>query len=175
MRCTGPDACSDDIVSAQLPWSLEDAVRQQVTGLTPAERSIIEALAVFGQPAGFEVLIEITGCDEQELITHLRGLVERGVLVEPRDDRLWFGHALVAESVTQQLLGRERRQLHERCFDTLSRIAPEDHAALAHHAGGAGRFEEIIGIARVGARAYLDRGSSFQALRLCLPGAGGEW
>jgi DNA-binding NarL/FixJ family response regulator len=170
LRCCGPEACSDDIVSAQLPWSLEEAVRQQLTGLTQSERAIIESLAVFGQPGGFEVLTDLTGFEERELLGHLRGLVERGVLVEPRDDRLWFGHALVAESVTNQLLGRERRRLHERCFDTLSRIAPEDYAALAMHASGAGRFDEIIAIARTGARAYLDRGSSFQALRLACQG-----
>gem|GEM_PF-2257903 len=174
MRCCGPDMCSDDIVGAQLPWSLEEAVRQQLAGLTPQERSIVEVLAVFGQPAGFEALTSITGFDERELLTHLRGLFERGVVVEPRDDRLWFGHALVAESVTHQLLGRERRRLHEACFETLSRIAPEDHAALAHHAQGAGRFEEIVGIARVGARAYLDRGATFQALRLACEGLGEE-
>jgi DNA-binding CsgD family transcriptional regulator len=168
MRCA--DAEADDIFEVQLPWSLEEAVRQQLADLTPSERVLIDALAVFAQPAGFEVLTAITGLDEDQLLSQLRGLVERGVIVEPRDDRLWFGHALVADSVLHQLLGRERRRLHERCFETLGRVAPDDFAGLAHHAHGAGRYDEIVDIAVRGARSYLDRGSSFQALRLACDG-----
>ncbi len=172
MRFAGPEACSDDIVSAQLPWSLEEAVRQQVANLTPQERVIIEVLAVFGQPAGFEELAAVTGLGDVELVTHLRALVTQGVIEETRHDRLWFGHALLAESVIHQLLGRERRRLHEACFQTISRLAPDDFAALALHAEGAGRYDEIAALARAGSRAYLDRGSSFQALRLATVGLG---
>ena len=48
MRFAGPDACSDDIIDAQLPWSLAEAVRVQVAALSPQERTIVEVLAVFG-------------------------------------------------------------------------------------------------------------------------------
>jgi DNA-binding NarL/FixJ family response regulator len=170
MRFADADACSSDIFEVQLPWSLEEAVRHQLADLTSSERVLIDALAVFAQPAGFEILTGITGLDEDQLIAQLRGLVERGVIVEPRDDRLWFGHALVADTVLHQLLGRERRRLHERCFETLERVAPDDFAGLARHAHGAGRYDEIVQIAVRGARSYLDRGSSFQALRLACDG-----
>lgn len=78
MRCAGPDACSLDFITAQLPWSLEEAVRQQLNGLTDAERTIVEALAVFGQPAGFDVLTAVTCFDERSLLGHLRPMVNRG-------------------------------------------------------------------------------------------------
>ena len=105
--CAAPTSIGAATTSStsQLPWSLEEAVRQQLADLTPSERVLIDALAVFAQPAGFEVLTAITGLDEDQLLGQLRGLVERGVIVEPRDDRLWFGHALVADSVLHQLLG----------------------------------------------------------------------
>jgi DNA-binding NarL/FixJ family response regulator len=170
MRFADAGLCSTAVFDVQLPWSLEEAVRQQLADLTPGERVIIDALAVFGQPAGFEVLTAVTGLDEDDLLHQLRGLVARGVIVEPREDRLWFGHALVADTVSHQLLGRERRRLHERCFETLARVAPDAHAGLAHHAQGAGRYDEIVDIALRGARAYLDCGSSFQALRLACDG-----
>ncbi|MEO6126100.1 MAG: LuxR C-terminal-related transcriptional regulator [Ilumatobacteraceae bacterium] len=172
MRFAGPDACIDDIVDAQLPWSLEEVVRQQVAALNPQERVIVEVLAVFGQPAGFEQLLAVTDLDERELLANLRALVGKEVVEETRNDRLWFRHALLAESVVQQLLGRERRRLHKRCFETISSLTPDEYAALAHHANGAGRFEDIVAIARVGSRAYLDRGATFQALRLATLGLG---
>ncbi|MFN8020472.1 MAG: LuxR C-terminal-related transcriptional regulator [Acidimicrobiales bacterium] len=170
MRCVGADSCSSDVFDVQLPWSLEEAVRQQLADLSPVERVIVDALAVLAEPSGFEVLRSVSDLDDDALLGGLRGLMARQVVVEPREDRLWFGHALVADAVQHQLLGRERRRLHERCFHTLRDITPDDHAGLARHALGAGRFDEIVEIARRGARQYLDRGASFQALRLACDG-----
>ncbi|MGB8858286.1 MAG: LuxR C-terminal-related transcriptional regulator [Ilumatobacteraceae bacterium] len=166
VRCCGPDACIDDLKTAQLPWSLDEAVRQQLGGLPPDERRVIDALAVFGDPAPFEILLEVSELTDAHLLLALRSLVAQGIVVEPEDDMFWFGHALVADAVQQQLLGRERRRLHERSLSALRAQSEPDHAALARHALGAGQFELIPAIAREGARRYLDRGASFQALRL---------
>jgi DNA-binding CsgD family transcriptional regulator/tetratricopeptide (TPR) repeat protein len=166
VRCCGPDACTDDIATAQLPWSLDEAVRQQLAGLAPDERRLIDALAVFGDPAPFDLLVDISELGDERLLTALRTLAAQTVVVESTDDTFWFAHALVADAVQQQLLGRERRRLHERSFAALKSQPEPDHAALARHALGAGQFELIPGIAREGARRYLDRGASFQALRL---------
>ncbi len=170
MRCIGPDTGGGDVFEVQLPWSLEEAVRHQLAGLGAVERTIVDALAVLAEPSGFEVVAAVASMEDAALLDGLRGLMARGVVVEPRDDRLWFAHALVADSVLHQLLGRERRRLHERCFDVLQGLTPDDHAALARHALGAGRYDEIVTIARRGARQYLDRGASFQALRLACEG-----
>ncbi len=166
MRCCGPAACIDDLKSAQLPWSLEEAVNQQLVALAPEERNVVEALAVFGDPATFEVLGEVSEIDETTLLTALRSLCDRGVIVEHADDVFWFAHVLVSEAVHNQLLGRERRALHERALAALGHNPSPDHAALARHAQGAGRFELIPEIAREGAPRYLASGASFQALRL---------
>ncbi|HTH04624.1 MAG TPA: AAA family ATPase, partial [Ilumatobacteraceae bacterium] len=166
VRTCGSDACIDDLRSTALPWSLDEAVRQQLGGLQPDERRVLDALAVFGDPAPFELLRDVGELDEDRLLVALRDLVANNVLVEPADDSFWFSHALVADAIRQQLLGRERRRLHERAFAALRSSPSPDHAALARHALGAGQFDLIPAIAREGARRYLDRGASFQALRL---------
>ena len=166
VRCCGPDACIDDLKTAQLPWSLDEAVRQQLSSLPADERRVIDALAVFGDPAPFDILRDVCELSDDSLLPALRSLATQSIVVESDDDTFWFGHALVADSVQQQLLGRERRRLHERSFAALKAQAEPDHAALARHALGAGQFELIPAIAREGARRYLDRGASFQALRL---------
>jgi len=170
MRCLGPDTCSADIFDVQLPWSLEEAVRQQLADVSAVERAVIDVLAVLAGPAPFDVVVAASQLTDGEVLIALRELMAREVVVELREDRLWFGHALVADTVLHQLLGRERRRIHERCFDALQRLAPDDHAGLARHAWGAGRFDEIVGIAQRGARRYLDRGQTFQALRLACDG-----
>ncbi len=166
IRVIGPDACIDDLASAQLPWSLDDAVRHQLSGLQPDERRALEALAVFGRPTSFDLISAVTDLGESELLEVLRGLVIGGLVIEVSDDHFWFDHALVADTIVQQLLGRERRRLHQRAFDAMSALDHPDASALARHAQGAGRYDDLIAIARASARTYLQKGASFQALRL---------
>ena len=74
--------------------------------------------------------------NEQELIGHLRGLVDRGLITEDRPDEFVFRHALVRDAVEDQLLGRERRRLHEAALAALRDSGSADIAALAKHAAG---------------------------------------
>src|SRR5207244_1195317 len=69
-------------------------------------------------------------------------------------------------AVADHLLGRERRRRHEKALGVLLESGSDDWAALAHHAAGAGRYDELLDVARQGARHYLRVGSSHQALRL---------
>lgn len=170
IRCCGHGACSEDLLSVQLPWSLDEAVRQQLAEMPVAERRVIDALAVFGGPASFEMISAISDTDEAGLLVALRELVGRSIVVEVSDDLFWFTHALTADSVYQQLLGRDRRRLHERALAALRSQPGADYASLARHAQGAGAFEQVAGIAREGAPRYLARGASFQALRLASDG-----
>ena len=68
VRCCGRGACSEDLLSVQLPWSLDEAVRQQLAEMPAAERRVIDALAVFGGSASFEMISAICELDETELL-----------------------------------------------------------------------------------------------------------
>lgn len=170
LRVVGPRAIVSDLLEAELPWSLEEAVRQQVEGLDHGRRRVVEALAVYGRAASFEALLTVTEIDDDDLLSDLRSLVGSGVVVEVSDDQFWFSHALVADAIVHQLLGRERRRLHERCFEAVRRAPVLDHASLAYHAQGAGRHDEVPAIARRGADRYLQKGLTFSALRLAAEG-----
>jgi DNA-binding CsgD family transcriptional regulator len=160
------DTDPECLASRPLPWSLAELVRRQLDGLGPGHRRVVEAAAVLGRRAGFDVLASMLQSSEDDLIANLRELVEREVLVEAADDEFRFRHALVREAVERQLLARERRRLHERALEALQEACCGDLADLARHADGAGRHEEFVDLARQGVRHYLSRGSSFQALAL---------
>jgi DNA-binding CsgD family transcriptional regulator len=170
VRFCRADSFADDVLTAELPWSLDEVVRQQISGLAVDERLTIEIMAVYGRAIAFDTLCMVADFDEARALVALRSLIERAVIVESSDDRFWFVHALVADAVSGQLIGRERRRLHERCFEAERVSTSPDPWTLARHAGGAGRFEKIIEIARDGAPRYLARGGSFQALRLAADG-----
>ena len=160
------EADPDQLIAQPLPWNLGEIVRAQLEELEPAERRILEAAAVLGRRVSFDVLAAVTGTEEGELIQLLRALVAAGMLVEAENDVFSFRHALAREAIEADLLGRERRRLHEAALDALQRIDSDDLASIAHHAHGAGRYEDLVRAARAGVSRYLDSGSPYQALEL---------
>ena len=74
----------------------------------------------------------------------LRSLIANGMLVEIEDDVFSFRHALAREAIEADLLGREKRRLHEQALAALRDVGRDDLGAIAHHALGAGRYDEMI-------------------------------
>lgn len=161
---------AEELASAQLPWSLDEAVHQQLGGLEPEERRVVDAIAIYGQGASFDAVKHIADLDDITLTHALQVLRDLHVVYETADERFWFTHALVASSVSRSMLGRERRRLHGRAFDAVRDADTLNYAALAEHAEGAGRDDEVPAIARTGAARYLEHGATFQALRLAAAG-----
>lgn len=149
-----------------LPWSLAEVLREQIDELDSASTRIVEAAAVLGHRVPFDLLAAVTGAGEDELIDVLRTLVTRGILVESGEDEFSFRHALVREALTGQMLGRQRRRLHEAALEVLLGGGASDPALVAHHAHAAGRYDDMIAAARRGAELYLAIGSAYQALQL---------
>ncbi|MEV7629070.1 AAA family ATPase [Actinoplanes sp. NPDC089786] len=154
------------LVEQPLPWRLADVLRRQVDGLEPVSHRVAEAAAVLGQRIPFDLLAGVTGTGEDELIAVLRDLVTRGVLVESGEDEFAFRHALVREAIADQMLGRQRRRLHETALEVLLGGGSSDPALVAHHARGAGRYDDLVAAARQGTELYLSIGSAYQALQL---------
>ena len=156
----------DALLDSPLPWSVSEVLRRQLEGIDPHSQRIIEAAAVLGHRVPFDLLAAVTGAGEAELITALRDLVDRGGLVESGDDEFMFRHALVREAISGQLLGRQRRRLHEAALDALLAAGSADPAMVAHHAQRAGRYDDMVTAARAGTSLYLSIGSPYQALQL---------
>ncbi|WP_203987282.1 ATP-binding protein [Virgisporangium aurantiacum] len=149
-----------------LPWNLADTLRRQLDELDHTQERVIEAAAVLGRKVPFDLLAVVTGLAEDDLIEVLRELVRRGLLVELGDDEFGFRHALAREAISEQLLGRQRRRLHELAYETLAAADDSDVALIAHHAKGAGRYDDMVAAVRRGVEKYLRMGSTYQALQL---------
>ncbi len=149
-----------------LPRSLAETIRLQLDELAEDERDLLAVAAVLGGRFEFDLLAAASGETEIEIIRKLRPVVARRIVVEDEVDVFRFRHELVRESILSWLLGRERRQLHERAFHALKVARPDDYAELARHATGASRIEDLVDLAPKGVQHYLAIGSTYQALRL---------
>jgi len=158
------------LANMPLPWNLSEVVLRHLDDLTPEERQVVDAAAVLGSRFPFDVLAAVVGMGEDELIPILRRLVAVALLIEDEPDVFSFRHALTREAIAGQLLGRERRRLHERALAVLCELDSDDFAAMAHHAQGAGRFDEVVDFARRGAARYLRQGLTQHALGLAEQG-----
>jgi DNA-binding CsgD family transcriptional regulator len=170
LLATAGDADPERLVDLPLPWNLSEAVLRRLDHLGPAQRRVVEAAAVLGERIPFDLLAAVTGSDENELIDTLRKLVADGVVMEDEPDVFRFRHALTREAIAGELLGRERRRLHEKALAGLQEAGSSDWAAIAWHARGAGRYDDLVTAARTGAAHYLQRGASLEALRLAEEG-----
>lgn len=166
LMATSPAHPTCDFDDMPLPWTVSELVRSQYEDLDPEVRRIVAAASELGRRVPFDVLAAVTETSEERLIDLLRAAVDSGLLVETEPDVFGFHHEIAREAIASNLLGRERRRLHQAALDVLRSAASADHAALARHARGAGRFDEMVQEARLGAHEALARGSSYQALQL---------
>ena len=164
------DLSIEDIETAPLPWTVAEAVRRQVDGLDPDVRAVVSAMSVLGRRVAFDLLAAVTAEDERLLIEHLRTAVDAGLIVEADADVFSFHHDLAREAIHSGLLGREQRRLHEAALAAMRADGSQDHIGLAQHARGAGRYDEMVQEARLGAQASLRLGSTYQALQLAETG-----
>jgi ATP/maltotriose-dependent transcriptional regulator MalT len=155
-----------DLADLPLPWTVAELLRDAVLALTDDERVVIESAAVLGQRVPFDLLARVTGSSEGSLIDSLRGLVAAGLLVEDEDDVFAFRHALVGETVSAGLLGRERRRIHEAALAVLLEADEPDDVAIAHHAAAAGAVGVMLDAVRRAATDAVRRGAAYQALEL---------
>lgn len=166
LMASSPGFPTCDTTSMPLPWTVSEVVRSQFDDLDHDVRRIVAAASELGRRVPFDVLAAVTETSEDHLIPLLRVAVDSGLLVETEPDVFGFHHEIAREAIAGSLLGRERRRLHQTALDVLRAAGSVDHTAMARHANGAGRFDEMVEEARLGAHESLARGSSYQALQL---------
>ena len=146
---TREDALERTAASAlRIPRSVQDAVQRRLAALSPAARETLALAAVAGQRWDFDLLQELTGQDETDLLAVVKELIAAQLVVEESADRFAFRHALTREAVYAELLARERRALHGRIARTIEqqRAAVLDTYLpdLCYHYAEAGDWEHAL-------------------------------
>jgi DNA-binding SARP family transcriptional activator len=111
---------------SSVPAGVRDVVRYRLAGLPDAVQGVLQLAAVLGEDVDLELLGE-GALDALEVAT------ARGFLVEVGPGRFRFAHALVRDTLYQDLSRSRRARWHATIAEALERSRPGDVEALAHH------------------------------------------
>jgi class 3 adenylate cyclase len=141
----GAIAVARPLAEARLPTTVQGVLAARIDRLAPAEKDLLQTLAVIGREFPLGLVRKVSGRPEAELdgmLAHLQSaefIYEQPALA---DLEYTFKHALTREVAYGSLLGERRKFLHQRIareieqsFAALAEAQPE---LLAQHFGLAG-------------------------------------
>ncbi|MFC6541488.1 BTAD domain-containing putative transcriptional regulator [Nonomuraea salmonea] len=115
-----------------VPAGVRDVIRHRLAGLPGAARTHLRQAAVIGQEVDLDVLTELAG-DEDAVLDSVEFALLAGFLVERDADRLGFAHALVQETLYDDVARARRARWHAAVAGIVERTRPGDVDTIAHH------------------------------------------
>jgi DNA-binding winged helix-turn-helix (wHTH) protein len=129
-----------------IPEGIREVIGKRLNQLSPACNRLLGHAAVIGRQFGLDVLRPLVGeHEDEELDRLLDEAIDAGVLLEDsqRADTFRFRHALIRETLYDELSGTRRARLHARVAETLESLHHADPASyfsqLAYHFAEAAR------------------------------------
>ncbi len=158
------DAASNPSHPLVLPRGVRAVISQRLGKLSPACIRLLRSAAVIGREFGVAVLADVTGRATPDLLAELGEAADVDVIeaVPNLLGRFRFAHALIRDTLYQEVGSTERTRLHRRVGAALERLAafaPDGHLAeIAHHfyeAARGGMVEQALEYAVRAARQAL--------------------
>jgi len=122
-----------------VPGAVQDVVRRRVSRLPTPTQTLLSAASVVGRSFDLDVLAAVVGLPPHDLLDQLEAALDAG-LVDATDvpGRFQFSHALVADTLAEEVNPTRRARIHAATAEALERLRAADlegHLSeLAHHA-----------------------------------------
>ncbi|KPC60802.1 BTAD domain-containing putative transcriptional regulator [Streptomyces chattanoogensis] len=133
-----PDAV--DVLLTRIPTGVREALHQRFAALPEEVLRVLRLCAVIGTEVDTDLLNRTAGEDEP-VAAALESAMRAGLLGEDplHPERLHFTHALVQETLIDELTREDRQRLHARVAEGLSarrlwQVADAEIERVAHHA-----------------------------------------
>jgi DNA-binding SARP family transcriptional activator len=135
-----------------VPGGIRDVIRHRV-GLLPKDTAqVLRLAAVVGRDFDMDVLAQVVGGDEDDVLARVETALRAGLVIDQPEmvGRCRFVHALVRETLYDELSALRRARLHRRVGEALEDRGGADPLELAHHfwraepAGAAGKALEHV-------------------------------
>lgn len=115
-----------------VPPGVRETIRHRLAALTGTARTQLRQAAVIGPEIDLDLLIPLAG-DEQLVLDTVESALLAGFLVEQDADRLRFTHALVHETLYDDIALARRARWHASVAGIIEEVRPDDVTAIAHH------------------------------------------
>ncbi|MGB6452967.1 MAG: BTAD domain-containing putative transcriptional regulator [Streptosporangiaceae bacterium] len=124
--------------SSEVPAGIRDVLLRRIARLPASAQTILRQAAVLGIETDFDVLGSVAGTHDDVLVDAVEAGLLTGLVIEPRPGQVRFAHALVRDTLYQDLSRLRRSRLHARSAEAIEAHRPGDVAALAYHLAAAG-------------------------------------
>ena len=168
-RLAGPDAAA--AARREVPVGVRDVLRRRLARLPAQTSTFLMVAAVAGRGFDLDLVEAVTGLDDEAALDAAEAAVLAGLVLE--DDRAAgryrFAHALVRETIYEDISRARRARLHARVVDALVAVRgaePGPAAEMAYHCWQAA---PVIGADR--ALPYLLRAGEQAAAQLAYEAA----
>jgi DNA-binding CsgD family transcriptional regulator/tetratricopeptide (TPR) repeat protein len=107
-----------------LPSSYRDLVRGRMESLDPPARAVVDAAALLGPTFEWTLLPSVTGLERDAVLAGLRAAASAQIIATSFGSGFRFRHALVPETILQELLPPERRELSRKTAVAIEEAFP---------------------------------------------------
>ncbi len=126
------------VAVSEVPAGVRDVIRRRVARLPAHAQTVLRLAAVIGRDVDVDVLLGADDTDEEAALDAVEAGVMAGLLLEPATGRLRFAHALVRDTLYDDVSRLRRSRLHARIADVMEALGSTDYAGLTHHLHCAG-------------------------------------
>jgi tetratricopeptide (TPR) repeat protein len=140
-----------DIKEVTIPATVQDVIMARVDSLPEGTKGLLQTISAVGRESGYDLIKQVTGFTEQELLPHLSVLKDSELLYErgiyPQSTYV-FKHALTQDVAYDSLLLKRRKEIHGKIGEVIEALYPdrleEYHELLAYHYGRSANADKAV-------------------------------
>jgi class 3 adenylate cyclase/tetratricopeptide (TPR) repeat protein len=140
-----------DIKEVTIPATVQDMIMARVDSLLEEIKSLLQTASAVGRESSYDLIKQVTGLAEQELLPQLSVLKDSELLYErgiyPRSSYV-FKHALTQEVAYNSLLQKRKKEIHAGIGSAMEALYPdrleEHYEMLAYHYGRSANADKAV-------------------------------
>jgi tetratricopeptide (TPR) repeat protein len=140
-----------DIKQVTIPATVQDVIMARVDSLPEGTKGLLQTVSVVGRESSYDLIKQVTGFTEEELLPQLSVLKDSELLYErgiyPQSTYV-FKHALTQDVAYDSLLLKRRKEIHGKIGEVIEALYPdrleEYYELLAYHYGCSANADKAL-------------------------------